>query len=258
MTGAEVVETLIIDPRLPDPTPRLPGWELPKSVGKVGWDKNNWPVIFMDVKPNPVPWALEEGAWRVIDEKKGEQAFTDPKDIPVAPTPASLPTTTRAATTTSTAPATTTATTQEDLGTPILTTPDATRYYDGQHALKVVRPDGTLVTWPLPQSAVGDAPPTLLRTREGLLFLFNAPGRIVRIRPTPGEDEPFTLDGVFTRNVPNDPAPLRIWMDPADRICIAHGGNRITVLFTIGRIPPVIVGMMGSGDLPPEDPDAPR
>jgi hypothetical protein len=95
-----------------------------------------------------------------------------------------------------------------------------------------------------------------LRTREGLLFLFNAPGRIVRIRPTPDDEEPFTVDAVFTRNVPNDPQPLRIWMDPADRICIAHSGNRITVLFTIGRIPPAIVGMMGSGDLPPEDPDA--
>jgi hypothetical protein len=262
--------TLIIDPRLPDTTPRLPAWQLPMSLGKVGWDKNHWPVIFMDVKPNPVPWALEESAWRVIDEKKGEQVFTDAKDIPALPEPpppATKPATTQLAAatapTTRTAATTTAATTQDsalstaDLGATLLVAPDGSRYYDGQQSIKILRPDGSLSSWILPQSAVGAGTPTLLRTRDGgLLFLFNAPGRIVRIRPTPDEEEPFTVDAVFTRNVPSDPQPLRIWMDPADRICIAHTGNRITVLFTIGRIPPTIVGMMGSGDLPPEDPDA--
>lgn len=263
--------TLIIDPRLPDTTPRLPGWELPKSSGKVGWDKNNWPVIYMDVKPDPVPWALEEGNWRVIDEKK-EKVFTDPADvpkpavstIPAATSPATLPSTTTAPSTraATNAPATSVAGTQSAtqeiapviLGEPLLVAADGTRYYDGQQSLKMQKADGTVISWNLTNSAVGEGKVTLLQNKAGLLFLFNAPGRIVRIRATPDDDEPFRVDGVFTRTVPSDPDPQRIWMDPADRICIAHGGNTITIFFTIGRIPPAISEKMRPEDFPPEDP----
>ncbi len=262
--------TLIIDPRLPDTTPRLPGWELPKSSGKVGWDKNNWPVIYMDVKPDPVPWALEEGDWRVVDEKK-EKVFTDPADVPkVGPSTlraATLPATSPIAATAPAAPstraaATTTAGTQPATqeispvipGEPVLVAVDGTRYFDGQQSLKMQKADGSVISWILPNSAVGEGNVTLLQNKAGLLFLFNAPGRIVRIRPTPDDDEPFRVDGVFTRTVPNDADPQRIWMDPADRICIAHGGNTITVFFTIGRIPPAISEKMRPEDFPPEDP----
>jgi hypothetical protein len=116
-----------------------------------------------------------------------------------------------------------------------------------------MRPDGSVLSWPLPPSAVGDAKPILLRTRDDLLFLFNAPGRIVRIRPTPDADQPFAVEAVFTRKVPSDPAPLRIWLDPDDRICIAHDQNRLTVLFPIGRIPQGIAMKM-QGDDPEEQP----
>lgn len=262
--------TLIIDPHLPDTTPRLPGWELPKSSGKVGWDKNNWPVIYMDVKPDPVPWALEEGDWRVIDEKK-EKVFTDPADIPkpapatraAATLPATSPVAATAPNAASTRAATTSAAgtqpaTQEIapviMGEPLLLAADGARYYDGQQTLKMQKADGTTISWILPNSAVGEGKVTLLQNKAGLLFLFNAPGRIVRIRPTPDDDEPFRVDGVFTRTVPNDADPQRIWMDPADRICIAHGGNTITVFFTIGRIPPAISEKMRPEDFPPEDP----
>ncbi|HEY7115073.1 MAG TPA: hypothetical protein VH475_00720 [Tepidisphaeraceae bacterium] len=228
---------LILDPRLPDPTPRLPGWLLPPSIGKVGWDKGGWPVIYMDVKPDPVPWALEAEGWRVIDLKK-EKVFTElPPQVPA------------------TRPATTRATTTPDLGPPLLVLPDGTRFYDGRQSLKVVKPDGALIDWPLPQLAVGAGKPTLLRTREGLLFLFNEPGRVVRIRPTPGDDQPFVVDAVFTRQIPSDADPLRIWLDPADRICIAHGGNRITVLFPIGRVPPAIAEKMRPEDLALDEED---
>ena len=256
--------TLIIDPHLPDITPRLPGWQLPVSSGKVGWDKNDWPVIYMDIKPDPVPWALEEGAWRVIDEKK-EKVFTDPNDIPKSPS-ATIPvaaTIATAPTTTNTQiPATTNATTTSADTRPateisvfntqdlLLTTPDGMRYYDGRQSLNVVRADGSRVAWLLPELAVGAGRVTLLRNRENLLFLCNSPGRIVRLRPTPEEDQPFRVDAVFTRTVPADPNPLRIWLDPADRICIAHSGNCVTILFTIGRIPPAIAEKMRLEDFP--------
>jgi hypothetical protein len=240
--------TLIIDPHLPDPTPRLPGWLLPASIGKVGWDKNNWPVIYMDAQPNPVPWALGESEWRVIDEKK-ESVLTTSPVITAPPRPA----TTRAATTTTTTSPTsqTSALSPQDF---LLSTPDGAQYYDGRQTLTVIHLDGSRLTWPLPQQAVGTAKPTLLRTRDGHLFLFNEPGRVVRIRPTPDSIEPFKIEAVFTRGVPSDPKPLRIWLDPADRICIAHDQNRITVLFPTGRISPAIAQMMRPEDFPPDEP----
>jgi hypothetical protein len=138
----------------------------------------------------------------------------------------------------------------------LLVTPAGDCYYDGRLALRLTRADGTTVTWPLPALAVGTAAkPTLLRTRDDLLFLFNEPGRIVRIRPTPDDPaQPFAVEAVFTRLVPTDPAPLRIWLDPADRICVAYGTNRVTVFFPIGRIPPDIAAKMRPEDFPPEEP----
>jgi hypothetical protein len=135
---------------------------------------------------------------------------------------------------------------------PLLVTPDGDRLFGGTDALKILRPDGTVVTWPLPTAAIGTARPILLRTRDHLLFLINAPGRIVRIRPTPDGAEPFAVESVFTRGVPSDANPLRVWLDPADRICYAHG-TRVTVLFTIGRIPPAIAEKMRPEEFPHED-----
>jgi hypothetical protein len=250
---------LIIDPHLPDPTPRLPGWLLPPSVGKPsGWDKNDWPVIYMDVKPDPVPWALTEYEWRVLNPAE-EKVFTDPADIPAPPATtaaaATRPTTSpRASTTPTTAPSTTQPATP-DFGPPLLTTPDGTRYYEGRQSLKVVHPDGSTLDWPLPAQAVGTGRPTLLRTRDGLLFLFNEPGRVVGIRETPNADPPLAFEAAFTRGIPSDTEVARIWLDPADRICIAHGGNRITVLFPLGRIPPAIAEKMRPEDFPPDDDD---
>ncbi len=296
--------TLILDPRLPDTTPRLPAWELPPSVGAVGWDKDNWPVIYMQNEPKPVAWALQEFDWRVIDPTK-EKVYTDPADIPKpAPRlPASRATTGPAATRPSTSPssatgtatapaaskpplniptatgttspaaapivtssaATTTASTQKSpsttqaaapsadeiaatLGQPLASAPDGTRYYDGQQAIKILRPDGQLITWPLPDKAIGTSKPTLLRTPDGLLFLINEPARIIRLREMEGGAEPLMFEALFTRKVPSDATPLRIWLDPANRLCIAHDGKNITVFFTNGRIPRDITRIMPAQD----------
>jgi hypothetical protein len=254
--SASAGAVLIVDPHLPDPTPHLPGWLLPASVGKSGWDKDNWPVIYMDVKPDPIPWALTETEWIVIDPK-AQKVFTDPADLPAPPTDIPAPdtrpaTTTNASTNPSTGPATTQAA-PVDLGPPILVAADGTRYYDGRQALKVVRQDRSMVDWPLPEAAVGTGKPTLLQTKDGLLFLFNEPGRVVRIRPTTAGDAPFEYEATFTRGIPSDTNTTRIWLDPADRICIAHGGNRVTVLFPNGRIPPAIAEKMRPEDFPPDD-----
>ena len=127
--------------------------------------------------------------------------------------------------------------------TALLTDVDGTSYYDGLSSLESVFADGNSTVWPLPPAAVGKGPVTLLRTPDGLLFLFNQPGRVLRIRPTPGEAEPFTLEATFTRRIPSVSRPKRIWLDPAGRICVVDA-RRVILFFPQGFIPPKIRDLM--------------
>jgi hypothetical protein len=227
-------ETLIIDPRLPDPIPRLPFWELTQGTD-FGWDPSGWPAVRRSAGAS---WVLRETEWDLLDEKKGQKLITE---LPPAPKVAtSRPSTgPAAATTTSTSPASV----ADGGALPLLVDPDGNRYHDGRETLRVVTPSGNETVWPLPAEAVGQAPPTLLRAGNGLLFLFNQPGRVLRIRRTPDEPEPFTVEATFTRGIPNIAKPRRIWLDPAGRMVIA-ASDRIVLLFPHGFIPPGIRDMM--------------
>ena len=87
-------------------------------------------------------------------------------------------------------------------------------------------------------------PPTLIRTADGKLFLFNEAGRVLRIARTPDAPEPFTLEATFTKDIPNTDHPTRIWLDPLGRIDMAYDGNSLAVMFPSGHIPPEISAMM--------------
>ena len=76
-----------------------------------------------------------------------------------------------------------------------------------------------------------------MQTPDGLLFLFNQPGRLLRIRPTPDLNEPFKLEATFTRDIPNADHPARVWLDPAGRIDFVTDGNVLTIAFQAGIIP---------------------
>ena len=237
-TSARRPGALIIDPRLPDVTPRLPGWMLPASQGPVGWTARGWPVIYMKSDKGDRPWALEEHGWRELDPEK-ETVLTDPPPPPKRP----LRTAT-SATTTATAPA-------EDLGELILVDAAGNAYYDGKQSIVRIRGNGERVQWPLPATATSSMGPVLLKSAAGHLYLINAPGRVVRLREYWEPDHaPFAVEAVFTRKVPDDARPLRIWLDPADRICFAHDRVRITVLYPLGRIPPSIASLMPAEDEP--------
>ena len=258
-------EVLILDPTLPDPTPRLPVWLL-STAETVGWDKDNWPAV-----KRGGAWALEESDWRGM--KRTEKLLSTPAEIPVgaADSPAggtTLPSTTPAVAaatapsttptsrpTTSTTHPATSPTTQPlgPLGPLLLTAPDGTRYYDGRTTLHVVTRDGGQVTWPLPATANGTAAKVhLVRMSDGLLFLYNAPGRILRIRPTPDEPEPFFLEATFTRNIPNADDVTRLWADPADRLIMAYG-TKLAIMFPRGYIPPAIASKMPPAQLEAEE-----
>jgi hypothetical protein len=219
----------------------------------VGWDKDNWPAV-----KRGGSWALRDEDWRPM--KRTEKLLTTAVEIPAgapdaAPagaaatsptTAATAPTTVAtAATGPATGPATstspTTATAPADaLGPPLLIAPDGSRYFDGRTKLHVVTRDGEHIDWPLPPAANGNAAKVyLVRMPDGLLFLYNQPGRILRIRPTPDEAEPFALEATFTRNVPNADEVTRFWLDPAERLVMAYG-NKLAIMFPRGYIPPAI------------------
>ena len=134
----------------------------------------------------------------------------------------------------------------EDLGPLLAVDPDGGRYYDGRSTLRVRARDGTRTDWALPPAATGEGlggKVYLVRSREGLLFLFNQPGRVVRIEPTPDGDEPFKVDATFTRDVPNTDSVTRVWLDPAGRIIMAYG-SKLAIMFPRGYIPRAISDLM--------------
>lgn len=244
--------TLVIDPTLPDPTPRLPVWEY-KNAEVVGWDKDNWPAATYAEGD----WILHETGWKAMPEEESIRSRPDqipPLPIPPVGTQPSTPlaTTTSVATQTagdapSSAPSTSPA--HGTLGPPIGVAADGTRYYDGRSSLHVVKPDGHTTVWPLPPAAQGQGKVvTLIPTAGGRLFLFNEPGRVLRIKPTPEAAEPFALEATFSRGVPSIADPTRIWLDPAGRIVMAYGA-RLAILFPQGYIPPRIQELMDPQDL---------
>jgi hypothetical protein len=232
--------TLILDPTLPDPTPRLPVWDFPVPEGSVGWTTDGWPTI-----KRGGAWVLTDTGWRALDESK-EKMLTDPKDIPPPAPPAS---TTQAATMPATTQASTMQAATEPSEPPILVERDGSRFFDGRETLRMVRPDGTVVVWPLPPEAVGRGDVWLVRAGDDRLFLFNAPGRVLRIKQTPDAAEPFKLVATFTRRIPSVEHPIRIWVDPAGRIIMLAEPDHLLVTFPTGRIPTNIAELMPAAEL---------
>jgi hypothetical protein len=210
-------QTLILDPTVPDPTPRLPVWIM--DVGEhAGWDNEGWPAI-----KSGGAWSLRQTEWVALDAGQ----FRDQWTAPLAMSrPSSQP--------------------AEEA--PLLSI-DGKRYYGGRRWLRVVGQDGKELTWDLPAEAAGDATPTLIKAGEDRLFLFNTPGRVLRIKPTPQGAEPFELEATFTRGIPAGSDIRRIWLDPAGRIVVAYEGMRLAILFPDARVPREIALLIPAGGL---------
>jgi hypothetical protein len=214
-------QTLILDPSLPDPVPRLPVWVY-ATGDAFGWDRQDWPTV----RREGGDWSLRASGWKFLDVGKNEKLLSEP------PLATSRPTTVESTTTQAV-----------DIEPPLLVDESGSRYYDGVESLRVIDRNGKETVWPLPPSATGRGPATLLRARSGAFFLFNQPGRVLRIQATPGEAEPFTIAATFTRKIPNMEKPLRIWLDPAGRIAMV-GNGKLVLLFPEGYIPPRIRDLM--------------
>lgn len=279
------VETLVLDPTFLDATPRLPVWNY-TTADEVGWDKDNWPLVRQGgavFRLTEDGWQAIEKTDELLTRPDQVPPPPAPTTAPTTrPAPATRSTTRMAAAATTeptTGPTTKRAPTTEPavaddsakrLGAPLLVTADGTRYFGGVTDLHVISPDGTETIWTLPDIANGNppdaasgndsqatAPPpdavaknphvTLIRTADGTLFLFNQPGRVLRIKPTPAAAEPFTIDATFTRNIPSVDAPTRIWLDPAERIIIA-ADKTLAICFPAGYIPKLLREKMANPD----------
>jgi hypothetical protein len=207
-------QTLVLDPTLPDPTPRLPVWTIDVNNNTVGWNDDNWPVM-----RRGGAWVLKDGAWQAMKGDVDAQFHTS------LPKPALT-----------TMPATTQAVTQAV--TPLLVDSDGNQYFDGLQSLTVETKDGRRLSWLLPPEAVGDGAinrEAVLLEADGKLFLCNAGGKLARLTRQFDQAEPFKLDAVFTRNIPGDDL-RRFWKDPAGRLVLASGGNKLSIAFPSGRI----------------------
>jgi hypothetical protein len=249
--------TLVIDPTLPDPMPRLPAWVF-TTADSVGWDKSGWPVV-----KRVSSYALMETDWRLLDNVQrfytgvADATAADAMQVtgtttapstspnhPAAPVATSAPASAPAVSgsTAATLPTTLPAT-APSLGPPILSASDGTHYYDGQNTLRALDANGHQILWPLPAVATGTAPAHLVQTADSRLYLFNQGGRILRIHPTPGQAEPFEIEATFTRDVPDTDHLTRMWLDPAGRIDV-EWDNRLAIFFPAGYIPRPIAEKM--------------
>ena len=196
-------QTLVLDTRLADPRPKLPAWVVETGeLGEAGWDDEDWPIMNLG------------GAYRL-----GPAGW-----IPLPPETAIHTRETK------------TGMWELAVG------PDGSRYYDGVEVIRQVRPDGAEITWSLPAEAVGTGERSLVKLAvdaRGRLFLFNRPGRVVRIDPTPESLDPFEIASVFDEGIPGA-VPRRVWIDPAGRLCAAYFGDTVVVMWPDGQIPPSI------------------
>jgi hypothetical protein len=217
--------TLILDPTLADPSPRLPAWNITVDGGMAGWDADDFPAV-----KRGGAWSLQASGWKVLDESKRslENKRPEPRKEP-----ASAPTT-LASTNPTTMPAL------------LLTDSDGTQFFDGTTELLVRHPDHTDTHITLPPSAIGPGPVALIRAADHL-FLFNQPGRVIRLTDNAAHTA-VTIDATFTKGLPAE--ITRVWKDPANRIVIASHENHLTILFPEGHIPAALVPLV-----PPEPAD---
>jgi hypothetical protein len=219
-------ETLILDPSLPDPTPKLPFWEY-TTAQAFGWDARDYPTRpprgrRLGTAGKGLGTARREQERTAADRRAAAAAVGHPIDEPDLAghdRPVGRP--------------------RRWDSPPLLVDADGTRYFDGLTSLRVVRADGARTTWPLPAEATGSGTPTLIRTPDGLLFLFNQPGRVLRIRATPGRPS-------RSRSRRRSRATSPAWKSPGGSGSTRPGGSliadvrRLILLFPAGVHPAAI------------------
>jgi hypothetical protein len=224
--------TLVIDPFLPDPRPRMPVWVMDVSPGQSGWDAEGWPAI-----RRGGAWALRGANWVAIKDEEFTTATiaNSAKRVEIGRSRAG------------------------DI------------FSGGVVDLTVRDSSGRESSWLLPPHLVGLVPertaqnlsPQIFETEDGRILLVNAPGRVIRLKrvsqddssnatnadaPKKPDKQPFKVEAVFAGNLPVS-AIRRVWLDPAGRLVFASGTGQLHIAFPGGHIPQDVMNLIPGKEL---------
>jgi hypothetical protein len=204
--------TLILDPSVLDPSPRLAVWTINSGM-EVGWNAAGWPVV----RRNSDRWMLTDHDWELL-------AAGDAAQTAVAP-PGNL----------------------------LLTDSAGNKYLDGRSTITVVHPNGRQDVWNLPDEIAGSDgfQPWLVSIGQGRFLLFNANGRIARLR---SDGAGFAVEAIFDKRLGFLRSIHRVWTDPAGRVAVSCGNHLLAIIFANGRVDPAIADQILSTDLKRIDP----
>jgi hypothetical protein len=263
-------QTLVLDPTLPPVKPRLPVWDFAAvaTMAQQNGGNNNGPPVGVtptvgcDDQDFPAyqdrggnVWIIGENGFMLMGRRSGDHYITEAGAIAKRTRRYAVNKEGVLAPATQPAGLGTHAVVSAEAELPLLLLDDGTRYFGGKTELRLVDRTGHEVNWPLPPEAQGSAVPWLVPDRDGRLFLFNEPGRLLRIRPTPARaDEPFKLEATFSHKIPNVEL-RRMWLDPAGRIVMAYSDDRLAICFPGGIIPQAIAEKMPATERDDEDQD---
>ena len=202
--------TLVVDPKLPDVTPRMPTWLVDVRGGGVGRTVAGWPVM-----RRGGGWALTRDGWSPLDGGAPEdRVLSEPAE----------------------------------LADGVIGIGPSGTWHGGGRELRVTAKDGSETTYRLPGEAQGDeavARVFEIAEPEGRLLLFNSAGQVHRLKI---DGEALVLEETFTEGIPNVDRPDDLWLDPAGRLVFTFDGNQLLIAFPSGRVPPSIEAMMPMRD----------
>jgi hypothetical protein len=199
--------TLVLDPTVLDPSPRLAVWTI-SSGTEVGWNQAGWPVV----RRQTDRWILTDHDWELL--ATGDAVMTG------LPPPGNL----------------------------LLIDPQGNKYLDGRSTLTVLHPNGRQDIWNLPDEIAGSDgfQPWLVSVGQGRFLLFNANGRIVRLR---SDGSGISVEAIFDQRLGFLRSIRRVWADPAGRVAVSCGSHLLAIVFPNGRVDPAIADQILSGDL---------
>jgi hypothetical protein len=189
--------TLILDPTVPDPTPRLAIWSI-DSGQEAGWSDADWPALVRGTNH----WILTDRDWELMPADAKMQTAAPPEGGPLLIGPDG---------------------TQYADGRNNISVTSA-----GGKTQIVTLPEDCVDS--------ENVRPWLVRDGDGHLFLINAPDQIVRFRIDPAGGLP-AIDAVFKKSMPMIHDIQRVWIDPAGRIDVAYDKSHLEIIFPTGQIP---------------------
>jgi hypothetical protein len=204
---------LLIDPRVADPTPMLPVWTMTVPQGETGWDKDNWPAV-----KRGQPWSLREDGWEGL---KGEII----KSVGVAKT----------------------ITQDQQTLTELASDPKGTTFFSNRAMLALRTPEGKVIRQARPAGVPNaDLAGAYCGDR---LYLLHPQGKLSRLKVDMRAIEPFSVDAIFSNDIPSVAEVSRMWVDPAGRICITADEDRVIIIFTGKKIPQAIRDIIPENEL---------